>query len=112
MINSLSVITQMKDIDTVYCVVQGGSKFFPLVAYIPYRTVMTFEIVVEILKCHHSNESYCTLEMRMFVLKIIEIILKLGTRGRSNHLRVTFLPTRKACDGSACITPKFVAFLD
>ena len=74
--------TQMKDIDTVYCVVQGGSKFFPFVAYIPYRTVMTFEIVAEILKCDHSNESYCTLDMHMFVLKIIEIIWNWGLEGR------------------------------
>ena len=56
MIKSLSVITQMKDIEWHFPV-QGGSKFSPLVVLIPYKTVITLEIVVEILKCDHSNES-------------------------------------------------------
>ena len=34
-------------------------QFFPVVLFImPYKVVLTFESVDEILKCDHSNESY------------------------------------------------------
>ena len=34
-------------------------QYFPVVLFIMlYKVVLTFESVDEILKCHHSNESY------------------------------------------------------
>ena len=36
-------------------------QYFPVVLFIMlYKVVLTFESVYEILKCDHSNESYCT----------------------------------------------------
>ena len=36
-------------------------QYFPLVLFITlYKVVLTFESVDEILKCDHSNKSYCT----------------------------------------------------
>ena len=35
-------------------------QYFPVVLFIMlYKVVITFESVDEILKCDHSNESYC-----------------------------------------------------
>ena len=49
-IKSLSVTIQMKAIE----------QYFPVVLFIMlYKVVLTFESVYEILKCNHSNESYC-----------------------------------------------------
>jgi len=48
-IKPLSVIIQMK----------ATEQYFPVVLFIMlYKVVLTFESVDEILKCHHSNESY------------------------------------------------------
>ena len=46
---SYSVTIQMK----------ATELYFPVVLFIMlYKVVLTFESVTEILKCHHSNESY------------------------------------------------------
>ena len=46
---SWSVTIQMK----------ATKEYFPMVLFIMlYKVVLTFEFVDEILKCHHSNESY------------------------------------------------------
>ena len=46
---SYSVTNQMK----------ATKKYFPVVLFITlYKVVLTFESEDEILKCHHSNESY------------------------------------------------------
>ena len=46
---SQSVTIQMK----------ATEQYFPVVLFIRlYKVVVTFEFVVEILKCDHSNESY------------------------------------------------------
>jgi len=46
---SYSVTTQMK----------ATEQYFPVVLFImPYKVVLTFESVDEILKCDHSNEIY------------------------------------------------------
>ena len=35
-------------------------QYFPVVLFVMlYKRVVTFEFVDEILKCDHSNESYC-----------------------------------------------------
>ena len=35
-------------------------QYFPVVMFIMlYKVILTFESVDEILKCDHSNESYC-----------------------------------------------------
>ena len=48
---SVSVTIQMKPTE----------QYFPAVLYIVlYKVVLTFESVNEILKCDHSNESYCS----------------------------------------------------
>ena len=40
---------------------KATEQFFPVVLFIMlYKVVLTFESVDEILKCDHSNESYCT----------------------------------------------------
>ena len=50
---SLSVTIQMKAIET------SIEQYFPVVLFImPYKVVLTFESVEEILKCDHSNENY------------------------------------------------------
>ena len=37
-------------------------QYFPVVLFIMlYKVILTFETVDEILKCDHSNESYCAL---------------------------------------------------
>ena len=47
---SLSVTIQMK----------ATEQYFPVVLFIMlYKVVLSFESVDEILKCDHSNESYC-----------------------------------------------------
>ena len=47
---SLSVTIQMK----------ATRQYFPVVLFIMlYKVVVTFESVYVILKCDHSNESYC-----------------------------------------------------
>ena len=47
---SYSVTTQMK----------ATEQYFHVVLFIMlYKVVLTFESVDEILKCDHSNESYC-----------------------------------------------------
>ena len=39
---------------------KATAQFFPVVLFIMlYKVVVTFESVDEILKCDHSNESYC-----------------------------------------------------
>jgi len=49
---SYSVTIQMK----------AAEQYFPVVLFIMlYKVVLTFESVDEILRCDHSNESYCTL---------------------------------------------------
>ena len=41
---------------------KATEKYFPLVLFIMmYNVVLTFESVGEILKCDHSNESYCAI---------------------------------------------------
>ena len=46
---SYSVIIQMKDTE----------QYSPMVRFIMlYKVVLSFELVDEILKCDHSNESY------------------------------------------------------
>ena len=38
---------------------RATEQYFPVVLFIMlYKVVLTFESVVEILKCDHSNESY------------------------------------------------------
>ena len=38
---------------------KATEQYFPVVLFIMlYKVVLTFESVVEILKCDHSNESY------------------------------------------------------
>ena len=40
-------------------------KYFPVVLFIlMYKLVLTFESVGEILKCDHSNQSYCAILSR------------------------------------------------
>ena len=47
---ALSVTIQMK----------ATEQYFPVVLFIMlYKVLLTFESVDEILKCDHSNESYC-----------------------------------------------------
>ena len=49
---SLSVAIQMK----------ATEPYFPVVLFnMLYKVVLIFECVDEILKCGHSNESYCAL---------------------------------------------------
>ena len=39
---------------------KATEQYFPVVLFIMlYKAVLTFESVDEILKCDHSNESYC-----------------------------------------------------
>ena len=39
---------------------KATAQFFPVVLFITlYKVVVTFESVYVILKCDHSNESYC-----------------------------------------------------
>ena len=39
---------------------KATEQYFPVVLFIMlYKLVLTFESVDEILKCDHSNESYC-----------------------------------------------------
>ena len=39
---------------------KATAQFFPVVLFIMlYKVVVTFESVYVILKCDHSNESYC-----------------------------------------------------
>ena len=39
---------------------KATEQYFPVVLFIMlYKVVLTFESVEEILKCDHSNESYC-----------------------------------------------------
>ena len=39
---------------------QASEQYFPVVLFIKlYKVVLTFGSVDEILKCDHSNESYC-----------------------------------------------------
>ena len=39
---------------------KATEQYFPVVLFIMfYKVVLTFESVDEILKCDHSNESYC-----------------------------------------------------
>ena len=38
---------------------KATEQYFPVVLFIMlYKVVLTFDFVDEILKCHHSNESY------------------------------------------------------
>ena len=38
---------------------KATEQYFPVVLFImPYKGILTFESVDEILKCDHSNESY------------------------------------------------------
>ena len=47
---SLSVTIQMK----------ATEQYFPVVLFnMLYKVVLTFESVDEVLKCDHSNESFC-----------------------------------------------------
>ena len=40
--------------------VKAVEQYFPVVLFIMlYKVILTFESVDEILKCDHSNESYC-----------------------------------------------------
>ena len=40
--------------------IKATEQYFPVVLFIMlYRVVLTFESVDEILKCDHSDESYC-----------------------------------------------------
>ena len=40
---------------------KATEQYFPVVLFImPYKVVLTFESVDEILKCDHSNERYRT----------------------------------------------------
>ena len=39
---------------------KATEQYFPVVLFIMlYKVILTFESVDEILKCDHSNESYC-----------------------------------------------------
>ena len=39
---------------------KATAQFFPVILFIMlYKVVVTFESVYVILKCDHSNESYC-----------------------------------------------------
>ena len=39
---------------------KATEQYFPVVLFMMlYKVVLTFESVDEILKCDHSNESYC-----------------------------------------------------
>ena len=39
---------------------KATAQYFPVMLFIVlYKVVLTFESVDEILKCEHSNESYC-----------------------------------------------------
>ena len=51
-VEEYSVTIQMK----------ATEQYFPVVLFIMlYKVVLTFESVDEILKCDHSNESYCAI---------------------------------------------------
>ena len=39
---------------------KATEQYFPVVLFILYKLVLTFESVDETLKCDHSNESYRT----------------------------------------------------
>ena len=42
--------------------IKATEQYFPVVLFIMlYKVVLTFESVDEILKCDHSNESYCAI---------------------------------------------------
>ena len=80
---SLSVIFQLKAIE----------QYFPVVLFIlPYKVVLTFEFVDEILKCNHSNESYC---QQCFPVVLFILLYKVLLTSKSvdeilkcNHSRV------------------------
>ena len=39
---------------------KATEQYFPVIPFIMlYKVVLTFEYVDEIVKCDHSNESYC-----------------------------------------------------
>ena len=39
---------------------KAAEQYFPVVLFVMlYKVVLTFESMVEILKCDHSNENYC-----------------------------------------------------
>ena len=41
---------------------KATEQYFPMVLFVMlYKVVLTFESVDEILKCDHSNESYCAI---------------------------------------------------
>ena len=41
---------------------KASEQYFPVVLFIMlYKVVLTFKSVDEILKCDHSNESYCAI---------------------------------------------------
>ena len=41
---------------------KATEQYFPVVLFIMlYKVVLTFKSVDEILKCDHSNESYCAI---------------------------------------------------
>ena len=49
----------MKSYGMMTLKMKATEKYFPVVLFIMlYKVVLTFEIVDEILKCDHSNESY------------------------------------------------------
>ena len=44
---------------TITIQMKATEHYFPVVLFIKFqKVVLTFESVFEILKCHHSNESY------------------------------------------------------
>ena len=41
---------------------KATEQYFPVIPFIMlYKVVLTFEYVDEIVKCDHSNESYCAI---------------------------------------------------
>ena len=41
---------------------KATEQYFPVIPFIVlYKVVLTFEYVDEIVKCDHSNESYCAI---------------------------------------------------
>ena len=53
---------------------KATEQYFPVVLFIMlYKVIQTFESVDEILKCDHSNESYCKFMMFNFQNLLVNV---------------------------------------
>ena len=58
--------------------IKGDGQYFPVEMFIMlYKVVLTFESVDEILKCDHSNESYC-FPVVLFIM-LYKVVLTFGS---------------------------------